>query len=99
MSTSKKKDLQNEPAAAFIVKLGVDQFGDETTISISREIYVDTLQNIKKAVEESNRIEPQLHSEGDETWSVHYAALNRSLDAQALLRAVEEIRQEIADNG
>ena len=99
MGTSEKKELQNELAAAFIVKLGVDEFGDETTTNISREVYVDTLQNIQEAKKKSSELEPKLHREGDETWSVHYAVLDKSLDAQALLRAVEEIRQEIADNG
>jgi hypothetical protein len=99
MGTSEEKEPQNELAAAFIVKLGVDEYGDETTTDISREIYVDTLQNIQEAVKKSRELEPELHREGDQTWSVHYAAINMSLDAQALLRAVEEIRQEIADNG
>ena len=99
MGTSEEKEPQNELAAAFIVELGVDQFGDETTTNISREIYVDTLQNIQEVLKKSRELEPELNREGDQTWSVHFAPLNNSLDAQALLRAVEEIRQEITDNG
>lgn len=76
-------------AAAYFSRTEVDGYGDEITIQVS-DVYVDTLEKIKAAVDQARNLAPEIEREGDVSWSVHYTIITPEKDAAAFLRDVQE---------
>jgi hypothetical protein len=80
-------------AAAYFKRLTVNEYGDEDTLDVS-SVYVDTLENIKAVVEKAEALAPELHTEGDTSWSVRYFTITPELNAAALLRDVQDLQED-----